>query len=246
MPALFMGFHGGLSFNTRYALEALPFAVVLALAALDDQTPRRREWVAALALGALVFPVLALSGGSSLLGESLIRYFPLALAGALGALWLAGRRRPGRRGVRRATGFAVALSLVWGAAIHFSIDVPAALRVRSDNARKAAAVARVVEADAAIFGWGGFKDGLAPLKMDRPELVIGDVLIDLGWSLGFAIDRFLAAGRPVWLVDEGWRDRQAKKLRRYYDVRAVPTPAVGLLRVERRRPDAPDRPLRLG
>lgn len=192
--------HGGLCFNLRYFLPALPFAALLSAAALRELgPPRGRGWLVVVGLPALV--ALAVVGrwalGPMTVAEQETFYLnvPLGLSGLLILFLIAARFTPSS--ARWRTG-ALAMALVcvtWAGLVAFGLDLRATLRLRGVHAR-AAAVARPALPERGVLLSTPLK--LFAAAADRSELWLADPADDQYESLVTLVEKATAAGLPVY------------------------------------------------
>lgn len=214
VPAGFVGaysyfaWHGGMSFNLRYWVPALPFLAVLGAMAWRRLAGGLGGAARGAALAAAAVTALALTGflraarAGLEVAEGVLLDLPLAIAAAAALLALAGELRevvPARAGrppdgLRAAAAVALAVGLAWGGTIGFVHDAVLARRHRARNLATATRLAPHVAPDSILFT--PYPDPYFPLiEVDRLRLAVAGR--DGFEDFRRLVDHHLAAGRPV-------------------------------------------------
>jgi hypothetical protein len=185
--------YDGLCFNERYLLELVPFMALALAWSLDDLDWSVRSAVAGGLLAGLgLAAVLSLEPDLST-RLRLLAWPPLLLAGGLAIAWLLRSR---------GVGLLLGACLGWALAAHLLDDLPASRRLRAANAARLAAVEAAIPATerSAIFAYGGDKDALGPLTLER-DVVIVDPWIDDSAGAPVLLDALRAQGRTVYFLN---------------------------------------------
>lgn len=202
---------GGLCFNPRYLLEALPALSVVAMLWMSRLGFSRIGWLGGALIGLgcalpyLLEPgrVQAPSGGLAFL------LLPLLLAGMLLLGTLLALAGPAR--TRRASGHAArwlaAAAVVFALAVHLRVDLATSLRIRHVAARMAEEAAAVVPGgtgEQAVLGaWEARKDVFTPLKLDHDLWIAG---LDRRFTRLPAFMHEVACTRRVYVLRNGIPD----------------------------------------
>jgi hypothetical protein len=197
----YMRWHGGMAFNMRYLLGALPFAAILvayALRELRQSISAGRNWAELAAGLIMLLAILAVlvAHGTPLVLERFLSVTPLLLAAAmaLAALYvLIGPRRQGSAAARTTRVLAV-MGLVWAAAMGLGYDFFASQKVRAFHYKLGALAAEVVPPDSLVIAvHPSFFFGLI-----GQDVVLADPGIDEFESFEALAVNYLASGRRAF------------------------------------------------
>lgn len=238
--------HDGVCFNQRYFLELVPLLAVVVALAVEKGLPApaavgTAARAAALAgAGTVVFVV----GLLRLRPDSLVRQYttmglPVLLAGGLVLFWFLRRdARPDASATRGGGALVVALSasLAWAAAIHLGEDVPAARLARGEKLRIFEYGRRLLPAEGpvALIAYRGATEAFGPLQLER-DLVILDAWADRGLTTATLTDEYLAKGRRVFLLANGFPAEIGQPLLSRFDGRLVAREAAQFVELTRRQ-----------
>lgn len=234
--------HDGVCFNQRYFLELVPILAVVVALAVEKGLPAPETvptalLPAALAGGGLVVFVFGLL---RLRPDSLVRQYttmglPVLLAGALVLFWFLRRDASGARG-GRAVLVALSASLAWAAAIHVGEDVPAARLARREKLEVLDYGRRLLPArdPVALIAYRGATEAFGPLQLER-DLVILDAWADGGKTTATLAEEYLAKGRRVFLLANGFPAEIGRPLLARFDGRLVAREAAQFVELTRRQ-----------
>ena len=202
----YFAWHGGLAFNLRYFVPALPFlAILTAYAWRDAASDFNRTWArVAIAGGLAVFVVHYLAAYPRPVPiaaqETVFLTVPLAIAFVLGGLLLVSRGTAEARGraLRGAASATMIVALVWGGMVSLTYDFPRSYFIRKSRAEFSKIVAPLIEPNSILFvQYGDQFFGL----IERGDVRFAMPYLDNYESFRSLIDFHLDSSRAVYL----WR-----------------------------------------
>ncbi len=202
--------HDGLCFNQRYFIELTPLLVhglAIALDRFDDPRWLGRV-IIGVSIGVLMTSFLLFGLSSESMGRHLLLLrVPLILAILVGGAW---HFRSYGRGV---LGLLLGLALGWAAGVHFFGDISMSLETRGLRHDEGIVVSEALPRNEAIalFVYWGSKDALGPLMLSR-DIVIADAHNDEGATAPKLVREFLAQGRRVFVIVNGFSRVLAEKM----------------------------------
>jgi hypothetical protein len=199
--------HGGMSFNLRYLLPALPFTSILTAVALrrcialaSPRVVRNVDLLMLLAVLAYLATLAALGPQRAVtpFGERFFLDTPLVLAALVAGSAIAVLASRGRARSRLASVLLAcsALSMSWAACVAFTYDAPATASRRAESARHSAAVRPLVPAGSLLFV--DVADSFAGL-LDK-DVQMAHFAADASADLGRLTRQASRAGRSVYLA----------------------------------------------
>lgn len=197
----------GLTFNQRYFLELMPL-MAIGFASAFEGTRLRREalWLGAMIGVYLIAIILIVTpdapGSTSLswiVGHLSLRRIPLFLAATLVIAVLVWTQT-GRRGTFLAA--VAGASLGWAFMLHLGDDVLHSRNLRLNNYARANFLKAHVPDGAALVAFGGLKDAVGPLLLER-DVVVLDPRADGMSDAPMLIRELLHQGRRVLFFDHG-------------------------------------------
>ena len=202
----YFAWHGGLAFNLRYLVPALPFLAILTAYAWREVAPGLGpRWLCVAVLGGFaVFAAHVLAAfprpAPMATQEGMFLTAPLLIALGLGILLAASRVATVERVkvLHGAAGAMMLVALVWGGLVSLTYDFPRSYFIRAARAEFSKTVAPLIEPDSILFvQYGDQFFGL----IERGDLRIAMPRLDDYASFRPLIDHHLDAGRAVYL----WR-----------------------------------------
>lgn len=233
----FFFFHGGYAFNVRYAMELLPFAVILFCWLIRDIVFKWKEILIAAILSSVLPFIFYYQKGAGLNTERFILYFPLFIAFLLLILFIirgiknefTGEKNPAFLNI------VILVALFYSFSAGWTGDLVSSRRVRLNNLYSYSSLSKIIKDDSLVVMLEDISVEIAPLK-ESGKIRLAYIPFDKVDSYLEMIDFYLSRSIPVYFVATKQNEKEVSaEFLEYFSVREKKNEKFLIFEIEKRK-----------